>query len=120
MGSGSTTDAWFPKCIYHYRVRLAHSYEVDGRTVENWVVPDPRNLQVEDRGIVETLLAPELGPDLVEIVTTTNLQLRSVLNVPASNALQSLWVYPLDLTGAPDGMYQLDTVYHARRYGYYD
>ena len=95
---------------YHYRVRLAHSYEVDGRTVENWVMPDPRNLQVEDRGIVETLLAPELGPDLVEIITTTNLQLRSVLNVPAANALQSLWVYPLDLTGAPDGMYQLDTV----------
>ncbi len=95
---------------YHYRVRLAHSYEVDGRTVENWVVPDPRNLQVQDRGIVETLLAPELGPDLVEIVTTTNLQLRSVLNVPATNALQFLWVYPLDLTGAPDGMYQLDTV----------
>ena len=95
---------------YHYRVRLAHAYEVDGRTVENWVVPDPRNLQVQDRGIVETLLAPELGPDLVEIVTTTNLQLRSVLNVPAANALQSLWFYPLDLTGAPDGMYQLDTV----------
>ena len=98
------------KVYYHYRVRLAHSYEVDGRAVENWVVPDPRNLQVEDRGIVETLLAPELGPDLVEIVTTANLQLRSVLNVPAVNALQSLWVYPLDLTGAPDGMYQLDTV----------
>ena len=96
---------------YHYRVRLAHSYEVDGRTVENWVMPDPRNLQVQDRGIVETLLAPELGPDLVEIVTTMNLQLRSVLNVPAIiNNVQSLWVYPLDLTGAPDGMYQLDTV----------
>ena len=98
------------KVYYHYQVRLTASYEVRGRTVENWVVPDPRNLQVEDRGIVETLLAPELGPDLVEIVTTTDLQLRSVLNVPASNALQSLWVYPLDLTGAPDGMYQLDTV----------
>ena len=98
------------KVYYHYRVRLAHSYEVDGRTVENWVVPDPRNLQVEDRGIVETLLAPELGPDLVEIVTTTNLQLRSVLDVPAANALQSLWVQTFDLTGSPDGMYQLDTV----------
>ena len=98
------------KVYYHYRVRLAHSYEVDGRTVENWVVPDPRNLQVEDRGIVETLLAPELGPDLVEIVTTTNLQLRSVLNVPAVNALQSLWVQTFDLSNAADGMYQLDTV----------
>ena len=98
------------KVFYYYQVQLAQAYEVDGRVVANWAMPDPRNLQVQDRGIVETLLAPELGPDLVEIVTTMDLQLRSVLNVPAVNALQSLWVYPLDLTGKLDGMYQLDTV----------
>ena len=64
---------------------------------------------MQDLGIVESLLAPELGPDLVEIVTTMSLQLRSVLNVPAVSTLQSLWVSPFNLTEAPEGMYELDT-----------
>ena len=98
------------KVSYYYQVKLAQSYQVDGGTVSGWAMPDPRNLQVQDLGIVESLLAPELGPDLIEIVTTMNLQLRSVLNVPAANALQSLWVHTFDLSNAADGMYQLDTV----------
>ena len=73
----------------------------------DWAMPDPRNLQVEDLGIVESLLAPELGPDLIAIVTTKDLKLRSVFNVPSTHALQSLWVYTFDLSNAPDGMYQL-------------
>ena len=97
------------KVSYYYQVKLAQEYEVEGKTVVDWAMPDPRNLQVEDRGIVETLLAPELGPDLVEIVTRMNLQLRSVFNVPLTHTLQSLWVRTLDLSDAPDGMYQLDT-----------
>ena len=92
---------------YYYQVTLAQPYEVNGKIVSNWAMPDPRNLQVQDLGIVESLLAPELGPDLVEIVTTMNLQLRSVLNVPAVNSLQFLWVHPFDLSD--EGVYQLDT-----------
>ena len=97
------------KVSYYYQVKLAQAYEVEGETVVDWAMPDPRNLQVEDRGIVETLLAPELGPDLVEIVTTMNLKLRSVFSVPMAHSLQHLWVKSFDLSDMPDGMYQLDT-----------
>ena len=85
---------------YYYQVKLAQSYPVEGKIVSDWAMPDPRNLQVQDLGIVETLLAPELGPDLVEIVTTENLQLRSVFNVPMAHALQHLWVHTFDLSNA--------------------
>ena len=97
------------KVSYYYQVKLAQSYQLGEQTVADWAMPDPRNLQVEDLGIVESLLAPELGPDLIAIVTTKDLKLRSVFNVPSTHALQSLWVYTFDLSNAPDGMYQLDT-----------
>ena len=94
---------------YYYQVTLAQAYQVEGKTVETWAMPDPRNLQVQDRGIVETLLAPELGPNLVEIVTTMDLKLRSVFNVPRAHTLQRIWVHTFDLSNKPEGMYQVDT-----------
>ena len=97
------------KVSYYYQVKLTQSYQLGEQTVVDWAMPDPRNLQVEDLGIVESLLAPELGPGLIAIVTTKDLKLRSVFNVPSTHALQSLWVYTFDLSNAPDGMYQLDT-----------
>ena len=97
------------KVSYYYQVKLTQSYQLGEQTVADWAMPDPRNLQVEDLGIVESLLAPELGPGLIAVVTTKDLKLRSVFNVPSTHALQSLWVYTFDLSNAPDGMYQLDT-----------
>ena len=97
------------KVSYYYQVTLAQSYQVGDETVSDWAMPDPRNLQVEDRGIVDTLLAPD-GPDLIAIVTAMDLKLRSIFAVPAVDNIQSLWVYPFDLSDVPDGMYQLDTV----------
>ncbi len=105
------------KVAYYYQVKLAQSYQVRGETVSDWAMPDPRNLQVEDRGIVETLLAPEFGPDLVAIVTTMDLKLRSVFTVPAVTDLQALWVGRLQFAAGADGMYQLDTaVQYGSRY----
>ena len=97
------------KVAYYYQVKLAQSYQVGDETVSDWAMPDPRNLQVEDRGIVETLLAPEFGPDLIAIVTTMDLKLRSVFTVPEVTDLQALWVGRLDFAAGADGMYQLDT-----------
>ena len=97
------------KVAYYYQAKLAQSYQVRDETVSDWAMPDPRNLQVEDRGIVETLLAPEFGPDLRAIVTTMDLKLRSVFTVPEVTDLQALWVGRLDFAAGADGMYQLDT-----------
>ena len=97
------------KVAYYYQAKLAQSYQVGDETVSDWAMPDPRNLQVEDRGIVETLLAPEFGPDLRAIVTTMDLKLRSVFTVPEVTDLQALWVGRLDFAAGADGMYQLDT-----------
>ena len=72
-------------------------------------MPDPRNLQVQNRGIVETLLAPDV-PELMEIITTTDLKLRSVFNVPGTGEYESLWVAPFDFPADADGPYSLDTV----------
>ena len=101
------------KITYYYQVKLARSYQVGDETVSDWVMPDPRNLQVEDRGIVESLReslrAPEFGPDLIAIATTMDLKLRSVFTVPEVTDLQALWVGRLDFAAGADGMYQLDT-----------
>ena len=101
------------KITYYYQVKLARSYQVGDETVSDWVMPDPRNLQVEDRGIVESLReslrAPEFGPDLIAIATTMDLKLRSVFTVPEVTNLQALWVGRLDFAAGADGMYQLDT-----------
>ncbi len=95
---------------YHYQVTLAQPYELDdGTVVSSWPMPDPRNLQVENRGIVETLLAPDV-PELKEIVTTTDLKLRSVFDVPAPGANESLWVATFDFDAGADGAYSVDTV----------
>ena len=97
------------KVAYYYQVKLAQSYQVGDETVFDWAMPDPRNLQVEDRGIVETLLAPEFGPDLIAIVKTMDPKLRSVFTVPAVTDLQALWVGRLAFAAGADGIYQLDT-----------
>ncbi|RKU14345.1 hypothetical protein C6502_00570 [Candidatus Poribacteria bacterium] len=95
---------------YYYQVTLAQPYELDdGTVVSSWPMPDPRNLQVQNRGIVETLLAPDV-PELKEIVTTTDLKLRSVFDVPALAANESLWVATFDFPAGTDGAYSVDTV----------
>ena len=95
---------------YYYQVELAQPYQLeDGTPVSGWPMPDPRNLQVQNRGIVETLLAPDV-PELKEIVTTTDLKLRSVFNVPGPGADESLWVAKFDFPAGVDGDYSLDTV----------
>ena len=94
---------------YYYQVELAQPYQLDDETVSSWPMPDPRNLQVENRGIVETLLAPDV-PELKEIVTTTDLKLRSVFNVPGPDEFESLWVTAFDFPAGADGAYSLDTV----------
>ena len=94
---------------YHYQVELAQPYQLDdGTVVSSWPMPDPRNLQVQNRGIVETLLAPDV-PELKEIVTTTDLKLRSVFDVPSLGANESLWVATFDFADGADGAYSLDT-----------
>ncbi len=97
------------KVAYYYRVELAQSYELEDVTLSSWPMPDPRNLQLEDRGIVETLLAPE-GPELKTIITTMDLNMRSVFTVPVVTDLQALWVGEFDLSASADGAYRLDTV----------
>ena len=101
MGGGWSISMPNSKVSYYYQVKLTQSYQLGEQTVADWAMPDPRNLQVEDLGIVESLLAPELGPDLIAVVTTKDLKLRSVFNVPSTHALQSLWVYTFDLSNAP-------------------
>ena len=97
------------RVYYHYQVTLAQPYQLDdGTEVSSWPMPDPRNLQVENRGIVETLLAPDV-PELKEIVTTTDLKLRSVFDVPAPGANESLWVATFDFPAGADGEYSVDT-----------
>ena len=94
---------------YHYQVTLAQPYQLDGGTVvSSWPMPDPRNLQVQNRGIVETLLAPDV-PQLKEIVTTTDLKLRSVFDVPGPGQYESLWVATFDFPAGADGAYSVDT-----------
>ena len=94
---------------YYYQVELAQPYQLGDTMVSSWPMPDPRNLQVQNRGIVETLLAPDV-PELKEIVTTTDLKLRSVFNVPGPGADESLWVAKFDFPDGADGAYSLDTV----------
>ena len=94
---------------YHYQVQLAQPYELGDTIVSSWPMPDPRNLQVQNRGIVETLLAPDV-PELKEIVTTTDLKLRSVFDVPATGEYESLWVATFDFPAGADGAYSVDTV----------
>ena len=94
---------------YHYQVQLAQPYQLGDTTVSSWPMPDPRNLQVQNRGIVETLLAPDV-PELKEIVTTTDLKLRSVFDVPATGEYESLWVATFDFPAGTDGAYSVDTV----------
>ena len=95
---------------YHYQVTLAQPYQLnDGTEVSSWPMPDPRNLQVQNRGIVESLLAPDV-PELKEIVTTTDLKLRSVFGVPALGVNESLWVATFDFPAGADGAYSVDTV----------
>ena len=101
------------KVSYYYQVTLKKPYRLGTQTVARWAMPDPRNLQVQDLGIVETLLAPEFtGSDLIEIVTTNDLKLRSVFTVPMSSSQQHIWRYTFDFADQmiyPDGMYHLDT-----------
>ena len=94
---------------YYYQVELAEPYELGDTIVSSWPMPDPRNLQVQNRGIIETLLAPDV-PELKEIVTTTDLKLRSVFNVPATGEYESLWVATFDFPAGADGAYSVDTV----------
>ena len=94
---------------YYYQVELAKPYQLDDEIVSSWPMPDPRNLQVENRGIVETLLAPDML-ELKEIVTTTDLKLRSVFNVPGIGEYESLWVAAFDFPADADGAYSVDTV----------
>ena len=93
---------------YYYQVELAKPYELGDTIVSSWPMPDPRNLQVQNRGIVETLLAPDV-PELKEIVTTTDLKLRSVFSVPATGEYESLWVATFDFPAGADGAYSVDT-----------
>ena len=93
---------------YYYQVELAQPYQLGDTTVSSWPMPDPRNLQVQNRGIVEALLAPDV-PELKEIVTTTDLKLRSVFNVPGPDEFESLWVAAFDFPAGADGAYSLDT-----------
>ena len=94
---------------YYYQVELADPYELGDTIVSSWPMPDPRNLQVQNRGIVETLLAPDV-PELMEIITTTDLKLRSVFNVPGTGEYESLWVAAFDFPAGADGAYSVDTV----------
>ena len=94
---------------YYYQVELAQPYQLGDTTVSSWPMPDPRNLQVQNRGIVEALLAPDV-PELKEILTTTDLKLRSVFNVPGPDEFESLWVAAFDFPAGADGAYSLDTV----------
>ena len=93
---------------YYYQVQLAQPYQLGDTIVSSWPMPDPRNLQVQNRGIVETLLAPDV-PELKEIVTTTDLKLRSVFSVPATGEYESLWVATFDFPAGADGAYSVDT-----------
>ena len=94
---------------YYYQVELADPYELGDTIVSSWPMPDPRNLQVQNRGIVETLLASDV-PELKEIVTATDLKLRSVFNVPGPDEFESLWVAAFDFPAGADGAYSVDTV----------
>ena len=94
---------------YYYQVELAEPYELGDTIVSSWPMPDPRNLQVQNRGIIETLLAPDV-PELREIVTTTDLKLRSVFSVPGTGEYESLWVATFDFPAGADGAYSVDTV----------
>ena len=94
---------------YYYQVELAQPYQLGDTTVSSWPMPDPRNLQVQNRGIVEALLAPGVL-ELKEILTTTDLKLRSVFNVPGPDEFESLWVAAFDFPAGADGAYSLDTV----------
>ena len=64
-----------PGKIYHYyyQVELANPVKVafpglPAYTVTQWAMPDPRNLQVEDRGIVERLFTPEIQKQIGQIL----------------------------------------------------
>ena len=64
-----------PGKIYHYyyQVELANPVKVafpglPAYTVTQWAMPDPRNLQVEDRGILERLFTPEIQKQIGQIL----------------------------------------------------
>ncbi len=61
---------------YYYKVTLAKPVKVQlpGQApimVSQWAMPDPRNLQVEDRGIIERLITPEVQAVIAQILEPT-------------------------------------------------
>ena len=39
--------------------------------IESWAMPDPRNLQLQDRGIIKALFTPDVGLELFRILSTS-------------------------------------------------
>lgn len=61
---------------YYYKVALANPVKVElpgfaPIMVSQWAMPDPRNLQVEDRGIIERLITPEVQSMIAAILNPT-------------------------------------------------
>ena len=91
---------------YYYAVELVHPVEValaglsPGYQLSRWVMPDPRNLQIDDLGLLERLITPqvqvELGPFMNSLVsafingealpTITSAQLQRITNLISANA----------------------------------
>jgi PKD repeat protein len=91
---------------YYYAVELVHPVEValaglsPGYQLSRWVMPDPRNPQIDDLGLLERLITPEvqveLGPFMNSLVsafingealpTITSAQLQRITNRISANA----------------------------------
>ena len=72
---------------YYYKVTLAEPVKVPlpGQSpimVSQWAMPDPRNLQIEDRGIIERLITPEVQAIIAEVLNPTIEAIASGQNVP--------------------------------------
>ena len=42
-------------------------------TIDSWAMPDPRNLQFQDRGIIEALITPDVGVEIARIAANAGL-----------------------------------------------
>ena len=61
--------------------------EEDAYKIDGWAMPDPRNLQIVDRGIVDALFTPDLNRAIADVLTSpqvTNIVQKAITGQPIS------------------------------------
>ena len=103
-----------PGKIYHYyyQVELANPVKVafpglPAYTVTQWAMPDPRNLQVEDRGILERLFTPEIQKQIGQILDPSINAIAAGGPVPAPSLNQ---VVELTLAIVPEALRLIEEI----------